>query len=485
MTDLITQPAPRALDFPPGFLWGTATAAYQIEGAAAEDGRGPSIWDTFSRVPGAVVGGDTGDVACDHYHRMPDDVALMQQHGIGSYRFSVSWPRVRPGGGAANPKGLAFYDRLVDELLAHDIAPWVTLYHWDLPQALQDSGGWVARETALRFADYAVSVHEALGDRVATWTTLNEPWCSAFLGHVSGVHAPGHRSEAEGMRAMHHLLLGHGLAARALRERGAAQVGITLNLTVADPVDMTDAADLDAARRIDGLHNRVWLEPLLRGAYPHDVLDDTAHLGWTDVVRQDDLETIAAPLDVLGVNYYRGDLVTGHPVDDDAGREPSPWVAASHVGFPARPLPTTDMGWVIQPEGLTRLLVRLATDYPGLPLVVTENGAAFPDVVGPDGRVDDPDRVEFLDLHLRAVHDALEAGADVRGYFVWSFLDNFEWAHGYAKRFGIVHVDYDTQRRTPKTSAQWYARVCRDGRLPAGGTERHHSEHPDPPGGTT
>lgn len=468
----MTEPHLEPVQFPADFLWGTATAAYQIEGAAWEDGRTASIWDTFSRVPGAVVDGDTGDVACDHYHRMPEDVALMAAHGIGSYRFSVSWPRVRPDAGPVNPAGLAFYDRLVDELLAHDIAPWLTLYHWDLPQALQDAGGWAARDTAHRFAEYAVSVHEALGDRVPTWTTLNEPWCSAFLGHASGAHAPGHQDPAEAMRALHHLLLGHGLATQALRERGATGLGITLNLTVADPQDPTDPEDLDAARRIDGLHNRVFLDPLLRGSYPQDVLDDTASLGWTDVVLDGDLETISAPIDVLGVNYYRGDLVSGRvEPGSDPGHNtqdgPTPFVCADHVGFPSRDLPRTDMDWVIQPEGLTRLLLRVAEDYPGVPLVVTENGAAFPDVVDADGEVRDADRVEFVDHHLRAVHDAITQGADVRGYFVWSFLDNYEWAFGYAKRFGIVRVDYDTLVRTPKDSARYYAEVARSGRLPA------------------
>jgi beta-glucosidase len=438
------------LAFPPDFRWGVATASYQIEGAAAEDGRTPSIWDTFARVPGAVVGGDHGDVACDHYHRMPEDVALMAGMGVGWYRFSVGWPRVRPDGGAPNPAGIGFYDRLVDELLAHDVVPWLTLYHWDLPQRLEDAGGWTVRDTADRFVEYAATLHEALGDRVPVWTTLNEPWCSAFLGYTSGRHAPGRQEGAAGLRA-----------------RGADTLGVTLNFTVADPADPADPADVDAARRVDALHNRMFLEPIRRGEYPADLLADTEHLGWTDVVRDGDLAAIAAPIDVLGVNYYHGDAVSARPDADPGG--PSPFPGLDELSMPLRGLPRTAMGWEVQPEGLTRLLLRLHDEHPGLPLVVTENGAAYDDEVGADGEVDDPERVAYLDAHLRAVHAARAAGADVRGYFAWSFLDNFEWAEGYAKRFGLVHVDYATQQRTPKASARWYSEVVRTGRLPVGG----------------
>ena len=454
------------LQFPADFTWGTAMASYQIEGAAPAGGRRPSIWDTFSHTPGKVAHGDTGDVACDHYHRMPEDVALMADLGIGSYRFSVSWARVRPDGGSVNPTGLAFYDRLVDELLAHGIEPLLTLYHWDLPQALEDAGGWTVRDTALRFAEYATSVHDALGDRVPTWTTLNEPWCSAFLGYANGHHAPGRQEPASAMRAAHHLLLGHGLATTELRARGADRLGITLNFTVADPADPRAAADVDAARRIDGLHNRLFLEPVVRGAYPADVVADTEHLGWTDVVRDGDLAAISAPIDVLGVNYYQGDLVAGPTGERPAADEPTPFVGCEDVVFVPRDLPRTAMGWDVQPEGLTRLLVRLSDEAPGLELMVTENGASYDDVVAADGSVDDQDRLDFIDQHLRAVHAAREAGADVRGYYVWSFLDNFEWAFGYERRFGIVRVDYPTQQRTPKASGKWYADVCRTGRLP-------------------
>ncbi|WP_110239608.1 glycoside hydrolase family 1 protein [Nocardioides gilvus] len=470
------QPSPR--QFPEGFVWGAATASYQIEGAVAADGRTPSIWDTFCRVPGAVAHGHNGDVACDHYHRMPADVALMKELNLDSYRFSIAWPRVRPDGGPVNPAGLDFYDRLVDELLAHGIAPWVTLYHWDLPQALEDAGGWTNRDTAYRFVDHALSTYEVLGDRVGTWTTLNEPWCSAFLGYTSGEHAPGRQEGAAGLVATHHLLLAHGLATQALREVApAATLGVTLNCTVADAADPSSAADRDAARRIDALHNRLFLDPVLRGEYPADLLADTADLTWAgrpwhDVVLEHDLAQIHQPIDVLGVNYYQGDAVSAVPGPDAGlpwpgpGGRPvrSPFVGCENLSFPDRGLPKTDMGWDVQPEGLTRLLRRIATDYPAPPLYVTENGAAYDDEVV-DGQVHDEDRRRFVEAHLRAVHDAIAAGVDVRGFFQWSLLDNFEWAHGYGRRFGIVHVDYETQVRTPKASALRYAEIARTGRL--------------------
>lgn len=478
---------PSTVQFPTQFLWGAATAAYQVEGAAAEDGRTPSVWDTFARVPGAVIGGDHGDVACDHYHRYAADVALMKELDLGAYRFSVSWPRVRPDAGPVNPAGLAFYDRLVDELLANDVLPWLTLYHWDLPQALEDRGGWTNRDTAYRFAEYAVSVHDALGDRVGAWTTLNEPWCSAFLGHTGGQHAPGRQEGANGLVAAHHLLLGHGLAAAELRSRGVVTdpakphsgLGITLNFTVADANDPTDEVDVDAARRVDGLFNRVFLDPLFRGSYPADVVADTEAMpvpgggSWTDAVRDGDLEVISAPIDVLGVNYYNGNAIAGRPHPDElksneneTGRTTStPYVGCDDVIFVSRGLPRTAMDWEVQPEGLTRLLVRLHEEYDTPPLYITENGAAYDDQVAADGSVHDPERVAFIDAHLRALHTAMEAGVDVRGFFQWSLLDNYEWAFGYTKRFGIVHVDYDTQVRTPKTSARFYGDVAATGRL--------------------
>lgn len=482
-TATTTTPSADAVTrFPTDFVWGVATASYQIEGAVDTDGRTPSIWDTFSHTPGAVLNADTGDIACEHYERMPADIALMRELQVASYRFSVAWPRVRPDGGPVNRAGLAFYDRLVDELLAHDIAPWLTLYHWDLPQALEDAGGWTNRDTAHRFADYSLSVHDVLGDRVPTWTTLNEPFCSSLLGYSAGHHAPGRQEGVAGLVAAHHLLLGHGLVVDELRRRtgGDIRLGLSLNFTVPDPHDPDDPVDRDAARRIDGLHNRLFLDPIFRGSYPEDVLADTAHLDWQtghwhEVVHDGDLDLISSPIDVLGVNYYHGNAVSGHPHTDIVGigsDQPdrvalSPFVGSEHVTFPSRGLPVTAMGWEVQPEGLHRLLVRLHEDYPRLPIYLTETGAAYDDAPDADGEVRDPERIAFLDAYLRAVHRAIEEGVDVRGFFQWSFMDNFEWAFGYAKRFGLVHVDYATQARTPKSSARWYAEVSRQGGLPA------------------
>jgi beta-glucosidase len=485
VTEHTTEPRTGPLPFPADFRWGAATAAYQVEGAAFEDGRRASIWDTFSRVPGAVLNADNGDVACDHYHRMPEDVALMSRLHLGSYRFSTSWARVCPDAGQLNAQGADFYQRLVDELLGHGIAPWLTLYHWDLPQVLEDAGGWTNRDTAYRFADYALALHDVIGDRVPTWTTLNEPWCSAFLGYTAGNHAPGRQEGVAGIVAAHHLLLGHGLVVDELRRRGStAELGVTLNLTVADAADPSDPLDRDAARRVDALFNRVFLDPVLRGSYPADLLEDTRELTWQgapwyDVVADGDLDLISQPLDVLGVNYYKGDCVSGHPlaepVDDGIEHPPrpisTPFVGCEDVTFPSRGLPRTDSGWEIQPEGLTRLLTRLDADYDVPPLVITENGAAFRDVPAADGTVPDPDRIAYLDAHLRAVHDAIEAGVDVRGYFQWSLFDNYEWAYGYTKRFGMVHVDYETQVRTPKASALWYSEVAVRNGLAASGDQ--------------
>ncbi|WP_216211224.1 GH1 family beta-glucosidase [Amycolatopsis aidingensis] len=446
--------------FPNNFVWGVATAAFQVEGSTTVDGRSASIWDVFCRQPGAVVGGDTGDPAADHYRRMAEDVALMADLGIRAYRFSIAWPRVRPDGGAVNPAGLDFYQRLVDELLAHDIAPWPTLYHWDLPQALEDRGGWANRETVYRFAEYTESVLGVLGDRVANWTTFNEPWCSSFLGYAAGKHAPGRTDPHAAVAAGHHLLLAHGHGLEVIREHApTAQAGITLNLFPVQAADPRDPVDVEAARRIDGLQNRFFLEPLLRGAYPDDLLADLAPYQLAAHLRDGDLERIAAPLDLLGVNYYRDHHVSGHR-DGESG-PPSPWVGAEHVSFPRRNLPRTDSDWEVNPDGLTTLLLDLHQRYPGLPFYVTENGAAYPDVLTEDG-VEDLDRAEFLTAHLRAARVALDQGVDLRGYFYWSLLDNFEWAEGYAKRFGLVHVDYATQRRTPKLSAFQYAQVIAD-----------------------
>ncbi len=456
-------PAP-PVTFPADFRWGVATAAFQVEGATTADGRTPSIWDAFCAREGAVAGGDTGDPAADHYHRMPADVALMRDLGVGVYRFSLAWPRVRPDGGEINAAGLDFYERLIDNLLDAGVTPWPTLYHWDLPQALEERGGWTARDTAYRFADYAAAVVERLGDRVGTWTTLNEPWCSAFLGYGSGRHAPGRTEPRAAVAAAHHLLLAHGLGAAAIRDTvPGAEVGVTLNLFPVGVADPGSAADWDVARRVDGLQNRVFLDPVLRGRYPDDVLTDLEPYGLRDVIHDGDERIIGTTVDFLGVNYYRDLLVSAVP--DARSGLPSEWVGAEHVSFPERDLPKTDSGWDISPEPLTGLLLRLHTDYPRLPLYITENGVAFPDEIGADGHIADTDRIAFVDAHLRAAHAAIEAGVDLRGYFYWSLLDNFEWAEGYAKRFGLVHVDYATQRRTPKASASWYARVMADNGL--------------------
>ncbi|TYB37359.1 beta-glucosidase [Micromonospora sp. AP08] len=459
-----------ALTFPPGFLWGAATAAYQIEGAATEGGRTPSIWDTFSHTEGRTVAGHTGDVACDHYHRMPDDVRLMADLGLKSYRFSVSWPRVQPGGaGAVNSEGMDFYRRLVDEMLGHGIEPWLTLYHWDLPQPLEDAGGWPARDTAGRFADYAQLVADALGDRVKYFTTFNEPWCSAFLGYGSGVHAPGRSDGADAVRAGHHLMLGHGLAVQALRAaRPEAQLGITVNLYPVTPA--TDSPeDADAARRIDGLANRFFLDPVLRGAYPADLTADLRKVTDFGHVRDGDLAVISTPLDMVGVNYYSRHVVAA-PVDgveaEAYWRAPSCWPGSEDVRFVTRGVPVTDMDWEIDAPGLVETLERVHRDYTDLPLYVTENGSAFVDAVV-DGRVDDPDRLAYFDAHLRAAHAAISAGVPLKGYFAWSLMDNFEWAWGYTKRFGMVYVDYDSQVRIPKSSARWYADVIRRNGLAA------------------
>ncbi|MGW0501569.1 GH1 family beta-glucosidase [Micromonospora sp. NPDC003241] len=447
------------LSFPENFLWGAATAAYQIEGAARDDGRGDSIWDTFSRTPGKVHAGHTGDVACDHYHRYADDVAMMAELGLQAYRFSVSWPRIQPdGSGPVNPRGLDFYDRLTDALLGRGIDPIVTLYHWDLPQTLQDRGGWTDRDTAEHFATYATAVHTRLGDRIDTWTTLNEPWCSAYLGYGNGVHAPGVQDAGAAFSAVHHLLLAHGLATQALRSRGAARVGITLNPADVQPADADSAADAAAVRLVDGLHNRIFLDPLLVGGYPDDVREHVARLVEPTFVRDGDEKIIAAPIDLLGINYYSPTYVAGRP-DGGGGGGAYPGTEGAVEFLPAVG-PLTDMGWMIEPAGLTRLLERIAADYPGVPLLITENGAAFPDkTADPSSPLQDSDRIAYLDGHLRAAHEAIARGVDLRGYLVWSLLDNFEWAEGYRKRFGIVHVDYLTQRRTPKSSARWYQEV--------------------------
>jgi beta-glucosidase len=453
-----------ARTFPKDFAWGAGTASYQIEGAVHEDGRGASIWDTYSHTPGRILNGDTGDVADDHYHRWEEDLGHITALGLDAYRFSIAWPRVQPGGtGAFNRAGIDFYSRLVDGLLAGGVRPVATLYHWDLPQELEDAGGWPVRETALRFADYAAGIVAELGDRVQTWTTLNEPWCSAYLGYASGVHAPGRTDPGAALAAAHHLNLAHGMAGRVVRDLApASQLSVTLNLHVIRPATPSDA-DLDAVRRIDAVANRVFLGPMLEGAYPEDLRADTAEITDWSFVHDSDEKLIAVPLDVLGVNYYSTTLVRTwdgvSPRSDSDGHQPSaasPWVGSPGVEFVQQEGPYTAMGWNIDPSGLTDLLLGLHGDYPGQPTMVTENGAAFSDVVSADGAIHDDDRVDYLHRHIDAVGKAMDAGADVRGYFVWSLLDNFEWSWGYDRRFGIIRVDYDTLARTWKDSAHWY-----------------------------
>jgi beta-glucosidase len=437
--------------FPPGFVWGVATSAYQVEGAAHEDGRGDSIWDEFCRRPGAIRDGSSGDRACDHYHRVGEDIGLISSLGANAYRFSIAWPRVQPlGAGAWNAKGFDFYERLVDGLLERGVAPYLTLYHWDLPQALQESGGWANRDTAERFVEYATEVARRLGDRAASIATHNEPWVVAILGHETGTFAPGLKSRKVAMQVSHHLLLSHGRALQAMRElRCAAPLGIVLNQA---PIHAaTDAPeDLARARLDDGLTIRWYMDALLRGRYPEDVLE---FLGEdAPRVAAGDMDAIREPLDFLGINYYTRNL--------------------SGTGTPLAPVgndrEVTDMGWEVFPGGLTELLLRLKADYRLPPLYVTENGAAYRDrLVG--GRVADAERIGYLRRHIAAMADALASGVDVRGYFVWSLLDNFEWADGYSKRFGIVFVDYATQRRTLKDSAFWYRAFCSRARAAAAG----------------
>ncbi|KIF66843.1 beta-glucosidase [Streptomyces sp. AcH 505] len=444
---------------PRGFTFGTATASYQIEGAHDEDGRGPSIWDTFSHTPGRTKDGATGDTACDHYHRYPEDVALLRDLGVDSYRFSVAWPRIQPTGtGPANAKGLDFYDRLTDELLGAGIAPAVTLYHWDLPQALEDLGGWRTRETAEHFAEYTRLVAERLGDRVARWITLNEPFCTAFSGYAEGRHAPGAQEGTPALAAAHHLLVAHGNAVRVLREAGAREVGITLNIDLVEAASPAPA-DVAAARRAGTLHNDVWTEPLFAGRYPATEAETWGALADGSYREDGDLALIGAPLDFVGINFYRPLTFADAPhTEPEESRR-------SAVDIGVRPVDPygsrrTTMGWPVVPEAFTTLLTGLVARYPGLPPVyITENGSAEADTVAPDGAVHDQDRVTYLHDHLTAVAAAIDAGVEVRGYYVWSLLDNFEWAHGYRQRFGIVRIDYDTQRRTPKDSYHWFRRL--------------------------
>jgi beta-glucosidase len=429
--------------FPADFVWGAATASYQIEGAANEDGRSESVWDRFCATPGKVRNGDSGAVACDFYHRYSDDIALMRELGLDAFRFSIAWPRILPDGrGRVNEKGLDFYDRLVDELLGNGITPFATLFHWDTPQVLEDQGGWPSRGIVDAYCEYVETVSSRLGDRVLNWITHNEPWVVAWVGHGWGHHAPGRTSESDALAAAHHLMLSHGRAVEILRSTSPrAEVGITLNLDYAYPAS-DDPADAAAAAWVDGLHNRWFLDPIFRGAYPADMLE-----AWADLlpaIEDGDLATISAPIDFLGVNNYTSPLVAA---DSNGGR--SQIVRRPDVD-------RTDMGWEVVPDGLGDLLRRLHRDYAPAALYVTENGAAFADVRGHDGQVNDPERRAFLEAYIDAAGRAVADGVPLRGYFTWSLLDNFEWAWGYWKRFGLVYIDYATLERVPKGSFYWY-----------------------------
>lgn len=431
--------------FPHGFLWGVSTSAFQIEGAVAEDGRRDSIWDVFCRKPGAIRDGQTAEVAVDHYHRWPEDLELMSRLGVSAYRFSLAWPRIQPAGsGPANPAGLDFYERLTDALLARGITPVPTLYHWDLPQPLEEEGGWMARETAARFAEYAGLAAERLADRIPLWITLNEPFVVTAFGYALGFHAPGRSLMLDGLPTAHHQLLGHGLATAALRAAGVSQVAIVNNYSPARPASDSEA-DAAAAHAYDILHNRMFTDPLLLGAYPD--LSPFGLPGGLDCVREGDLAVIAAPVDALGVNYYMPMRLSALP--------------DSALPFQMEPIPgypVTAFGWPVIPAGLTELLVLLKQRYGDAlpPVYITENGCSADDQVNDQGTVADDARISYLDSHIRAVHEAVAGGVDVRGYFIWSLMDNFEWTEGYYQRFGLVHVDFATQHRTPKASFTWY-----------------------------
>lgn len=423
------------------FTWGVATSSYQIEGAANAGGRGPSIWDTFSRVPGAVINGDSGDVACDHYHRYNEDLDLIKWLGVNAYRFSIAWPRIFPqGAGSPNQAGIDFYDRLIDGALERGITPWPTLYHWDLPQALEDKGGWNSRATSERFAEYAHLMAEKFGDRVKNWTTLNEPFCSAWLGYLYGVMAPGIKDLQTAINASHHLLLGHGLATQAIRSVASdLRVGIVLNLTPAIPLNEKDEL---AAKYADGFDNRWYADPVFKGSYPQDIVEG---FGKEVPIHAGDMQSISAPLDFLGINFYTRQTVT---LDESA--KPLPYRPVMVDG-----VERTAMGWEVHPESLTNIIMRVHRDYAPKEIYITENGSAWDDSVIND-KVDDPHRVSYLERHLDAMLAAKAQGAPVNGYFAWSLMDNFEWAYGYSKRFGIVYVDYETQKRIPKSSAYYY-----------------------------
>ena len=436
-----------AARFPKDFVWGVATAAYQIEGAATEAGRGPSIWDTFAHTPGRTRNGETGDTACDHYHRWREDFDLLSALGVPAYRLSLSWSRLQPGGnGPLNPEALTFYRNLLEGLSARGIEPYVTLYHWDMPQELESEGGWVSRQTAERFADYTARVVGELGGLAQNWMTLNEPWCSSYLGYGTGAHAPGRRNLRDAVAAGHHLNLAHGLALARIRAlRPELKVGI-VNL-ITDIVPRSDNADdRAAAARLDAASNRFFLDPVYAGGYPAELHALYDAYGLSEIIVEGDLALIGAPTDFIGVNHYQRVVAWA---DDAIG----PFGLGERPAEPA----TTSFGWSVLPDSLSSVLERVARDYTDLPIYVTENGASFDDRIEADGHVNDVERVDYLARYLDAAAKTRARGIDLRGYFLWSFLDNFEWAEGYSKRFGIVHVDYATQTRTPKLSARWYA----------------------------
>jgi len=444
------------IHFPSGFLWGAATASYQIEGAWQEDGKSESIWDRFSHTPGKISDGATGDIACDHYHRWREDIALMRSLGLQAYRFSIAWSRILPDGyGKVNQAGLDFYSRLTDGLLEAGIEPYVTLYHWDLPQVLQDRGGWPARPAAEAFVEYADAVSRRLGDRAKNWITLNEPWCSSILSYFLGEHAPGHRDLAEGVAAAHHLLLAHGWAMPVIRRNSpGCRAGITLNLSPQTPASPSEA-DALATRLADAAFNRWFLDPLSGRGYPQEAVEAGRHE--MSFVQPGDLAAIAAPADFLGVNYYMRNIVRSEAIPESRNER--------RTAVPNPEL--TEMGWEVYPEGLYELLTRLKADYDFPAYYITENGAAYDDQLGAGGQVDDPRRVAYLRDHFVQAARALADGVPLRGYFVWSLMDNFEWTFGFSKRFGLVHTDYATQQRTPKTSARWYSRVIAENAVEA------------------
>jgi len=442
----------KRVEFPQDFIWGAATASYQIEGAWNEDGKGESIWDRFSHTPGKVKNGDTGDVACDHYHRWQDDIGLMKEMGLKAYRFSISWPRILPAGRSeVNQAGIDFYSQLVDALLEAGIEPWVTLYHWDLPQALEDEGGWPARMIVDAFVEYADIISRALGDRVKNWITLNEPWVSAFVGYEFGQHAPGHTQRDQAIAASHHLLLAHGRAVPLVRANCPnAKVGITLNLTPQEPASPS-LADREATRWTDGYINRFFLDPLVGRGYPQDIVNDFGNP--MEFVQAGDMDVIATPMDFLGINYYTRNINRSERISEE---ENSPRTVTPGDEI------TEMMDWEVYPQGIFNMLGRLHFGY-GFPAIyITENGAAFIDDVGPDGQVDDSQRLSYIKRHLQQVHRAIEIGVPVKGYFAWSLMDNFEWGLGYTKRFGLIYVDYETQQRILKSSAKWYGQAIND-----------------------